>query len=99
MRQVSALFTVAAQHYDDPMGNDAKTVLTKALSLSDHDRADLAAELLASLDEPTSDSQEEVDRLWAVEIERRSSRVLSGESPGVPWAEARQRIENELAER
>ena len=81
------------------MGNEAQTLLTEALSLSDHDRADLAAELLASLDAPTSDSQEEVDRLWAVEIERRSDRVLSGESPGVLWDEARQRIESELAER
>jgi hypothetical protein len=39
------------------MGNEARTLLTKALALSDSRRADLPAELLASLDEPTFDSQ------------------------------------------
>lgn len=93
------MFTSTALHYDVPMGNDARTLLTEALELAVDDRAELAAELLASLDEPTSDSQEEVDRLWAVEIERRSNRVLTGESPGEPWDEARQRIESDLAAR
>lgn len=54
---------------------------------------------LVLLDGPTSDSQEEVDRLWAAEIGRRSNRVLSGESPGEPWDEARRRIESDLAAR
>jgi putative addiction module component (TIGR02574 family) len=81
------------------MGNDARTLLTEALELAVEDRAELAAELLASLDEPTSDSQEEVDRLWAAEIGRRSNRVLSGESSGEPWDEARRRIESDLTAR
>lgn len=93
------MFTSTALHYDVPMGNDARTLLTEALELAVDDRAELAAELLASLDEPTSDSQEEVDRLWAAEIERRSNRVLTGESPGEPWDEARRRIESDLAAR
>ena len=74
-------------------------LLTEALELAADDRAELAAELLASLDEPTSDSQEEIDRLWAGEIERRSNRVLSGESCGEPWDKARRRIESDLAAR
>lgn len=93
------MFGSSGLHYDVSMGNDARTLLAEALELADSDRADLAAELLASLDEPTSDSQQEVDRLWAVEIERRSNRVLSGESRGVPWDEARRRIESDLAAR
>lgn len=93
------MFSSSGLHYDVSMGNDARTLLAEALELADSDRADLAAELLASLDEPTSDSQQEVDRLWAVEIERRSNRVLSGESRGVPWDEARRRIESDLAAR
>jgi len=93
------MFASSGLHYAMPMGNDARTLLTEALELADDDRADLAAELLASLDEPTSDSQEEIDRLWAVEIERRSNRVLSGESRGEPWDEARRRIESDLAAR
>ncbi len=79
------------------MGNEARTLLAEALELSDQDRADLAAQLLASLDEPTSDSQEEIDRLWAIEIERRSTRFRSGESEGVPWDEVRSQIERNLA--
>ena len=89
--------TSSALNYDVLMGNDARTLRTEAFELAADDRAELAAELLASLDEPTSDSPEEVDRLWAAEIERRSNRVLSGESPGEPWDEARQRIESDLA--
>jgi hypothetical protein len=85
--------------YDVRMGKDARTLLTEALELAVDDRAELAAELLASLDEPTPDSQEEVDRLWAAEIGRRSNRVLSGESSGEPWDEARRRIESDLTAR
>jgi putative addiction module component (TIGR02574 family) len=81
------------------MGKDARTLLTEALELAVDDRAELAAELFVSLDEPTPDSQEEVDRLWAAEIGRRSNRVLSGESSGEPWDEARRRIESDLTAR
>ena len=98
-RRRQPMFTSSALHYDVPMGNDARTLLTEAFELTADDRAELAAELLASLDEPTSDSQEEIDRLWAAEIERRSNRVLSGESYGEPWDEARRRIESDLAAR
>lgn len=98
-RRRRPMFTSSALRYGAPMGDDARTLLTDALELTADDRAELAAELLASLDEPTSDSQEEIDRLWAAEIERRSNRVLSGESLGEPWDEARRRIESDLAAR
>lgn len=81
------------------MGKDARTLLTEALALCDGDRAEIAAELLASLDEPGSDSQEDVDRLWATELERRANRVVRGESRGEPWDDARGRIERDLAGR
>ena len=93
------MFTSSALNYDVLMGNDARALRTEALELAADDRAELAAELLASLDDPASDSQEETDRLWAAEIERRSNRVLSGESSGEPWDEARRRIESDLAAR
>ena len=98
-RRRQPMFTSSALHYEVPMGNDARTLLTEALELTADDRAELAAELLASFDDPASDSQEEVDRLWAAEIERRSNRVLSGESRGEPWDEVRRRIESDLAAR
>ncbi len=79
------------------MGHEARTLLSEALLLPDSDRADLAAELLASLDQPASESQEDIDRLWVTEIERRAERVLAGESHGEPWDEVRSRIERDLA--
>lgn len=85
--------------YDAMMDEAARTLLYKALVLDDRDRAHLATELLRSLDEPDSDSQEEVDRLWAIEIERRSNQLRTGSSRGVPWDEVRSRIEHTLASR
>lgn len=50
---------------------DATTrVLQQALELEPDERAALAAELLASLD--VSESEDDVQRSWAAEIERRS---------------------------
>jgi len=67
----------------------AEQILRDALQLPVEERADVAAELLASLDEPADD---DVEVAWAAEIERRARRVLSGESSGTEWAEARARI-------
>lgn len=92
-----AVSTSLPLHYDECMGNEARTLLTEALALAVSDRADLAAELLASLDEPTADSQEDIDRLWAAEIEQRAIRVLDGDSHGEPWEQVRSRIERDLA--
>jgi putative addiction module component (TIGR02574 family) len=61
-------------------------------------RAHLAAELLASLEGP-ADDPDEVEAAWAAEIESRARRVLSGESAGEPWEDARQRIETNLKKR
>jgi hypothetical protein len=61
------------------------------------DLADLAAAPVAHVDQPVSASAEEVEQLWATEIERRAERVLAGESHGEPWHEVRSRIEGGLA--
>lgn len=51
-------------------------------------------------DDRTDDEAEpSVEQLWAAEIERRSNRVLTGESLGVPWAAVKHRIEQELLAR
>jgi putative addiction module component (TIGR02574 family) len=72
-------------------------VLEEALKLSSRERADVAVELLASLDDQEWEDREEVERAWGAEIERRARQVLSGESAGSPWADVKQRIENRLA--
>jgi len=74
-----------------------ETLLQEALKLRHSKRDDLAAELLATLDEKPVDSLDEVERAWAAEIERRARHVLAGESAGVSWHEVKQRIEGRLA--
>ena len=74
-----------------------EALLQQALKLPHTERADVAAELLASLDDEPADSLEEVEKAWATEIERRARRALAGESVGVPWGEVRRRIEGRLA--
>jgi putative addiction module component (TIGR02574 family) len=76
----------------------AQELLRDALLLPPAERADLAAELLASL-EDLADDPDQVEAAWAAEIERRARRVLSGESAGEPWDEVRRRIEADLEKR
>jgi putative addiction module component (TIGR02574 family) len=74
-------------------------LLREALALPVKERADVAAQLLASLDDAAVDNPEEVETAWAEEIERRARRVLSGESAGSPWEAVRQRAEADLRRR
>jgi putative addiction module component (TIGR02574 family) len=77
------------------MSNRAQELLREALTLPSDERADVAAELLASLDEPM-ENPAEVEAAWAAETERRARRVLSGESAGEPWKDVRDRIARRL---
>jgi len=79
------------------MTAQAEALLREALALPDEDRADVAAELLASLDAPAADDPETVQSLWSQELERRAKRVLSGEATGEDWSSVRQRLDDELA--
>jgi len=71
-------------------------ILRSALELELDQRAELAVELLASLD---GASDEDAEAAWAVEIERRAARARSGEDAGRPWPEVRDRIKRSLASR
>jgi len=53
------------------------------------ERADVAAERLASLDAAETDNPAEVEAAWASEIERRARRVIAGESAGIAWEDVR----------
>jgi putative addiction module component (TIGR02574 family) len=66
------------------------------LSLPIEERADVAAELLASLDEAPPEDAAQVEAEWAREIERRARRVMSGESAGEPWGDVRARVVDRL---
>ena len=54
------------------------------MALPTEERADVVAELLASLDEPTTMDAAAVEAAWAREIEKRARRVMAGESVGEP---------------
>jgi hypothetical protein len=79
------------------VSNQARDILKEALRLPIDDRADVAAELLRSLDEVDSTlSQDEIQRRWAEEITRRANRALRGESVGRDADEVLASIESKL---
>jgi putative addiction module component (TIGR02574 family) len=75
------------------MTKTAINVLEEALSLPEHDRAEIAARLLESLDE---NSHDDLDAAWAREIDRRCEALDSGEAVTSDWNEFRARIEREV---
>jgi putative addiction module component (TIGR02574 family) len=78
------------------MSKTGQKVLDRALELGLAERAELAAELLASLDGEPDDN---VEAAWAAEIEKRAARARSGQDAGRPWAEARDRAKDGLSGR
>ena len=69
------------------MNEPAKKILDEALRLSVPQRAEVAAELLASLD---GEAEPDAEAAWAAEIEQRILRVRSGHATGRSWAEVRE---------
>jgi hypothetical protein len=70
----------------------AHELLTEALRLEAPDRAKLAAELLASLDE----QQEDVAAAWAAEIARRAEDARSEPDDEEDWRSALDEIQREV---
>lgn len=71
------------------MSESVKTVLDRALQLSEQERGEVAAHLLASLD---AEADTDVDSAWVEEIRQRLDDVRAGRSAPVPWSDARRRI-------
>lgn len=84
-RHIFGISAELADGYGKAMGKGARSLLGEALAREDGDRAVLAAELLASLDDPTFDAQEDVDRLRATGIERRSARSRTRLNQAENW--------------
>lgn len=80
------------------MTDHGDTVLREALALPADERAQVAAGLLASLDEE-HELAEDVTSSWAVEVERRARQVLTGSRPSEDWDVARNRIAGRLRNR
>jgi putative addiction module component (TIGR02574 family) len=75
-----------------------ETLLQEVLKLPVEECADVAAELLASLESVPAAEADEIEREWGAEIERRARRVLAGESLGVPWGEVKRDVRRRLTE-
>ncbi len=71
----------------------AQAVLADALRLDSKARAELATELLASLDGPADANAEAA---WNAEIDRRIEAIEAGTMRLEPWEQVKQRIEKDL---
>ena len=77
------------------MTREASRLLEEALELSVDDRAKMAAELLASLDE----QQEDVRAAWAAEIKRRLAEADADPHNDEDWRTALDDIRREVLSR
>ena len=77
------------------MTANTQKILDDALTLSAAERAELAAELLASLDETEAD----VEAAWAAEIERRAVEARQNPTDDEDWRTALAEIQREVLSR
>lgn len=77
------------------MTTNAQKVLDDALTLSASERAELAAQLLASLDE----TEAEVEAAWAAEISRRAAEARRNPTDDEDWRTALADIQREVLSR
>ena len=67
---------------------EASELLKKALALPDKERAELAANLIDSLDTTVD---EDAEAAWQEEVARRLHEVASGKVKTIPWDEVRRK--------
>ena len=70
------------------MTKEANELLQRALTLSDSERAELAGNLMASLDTVVD---EDVDAAWQAEVSRRWRDIQSGKVKTIPWGEVQRK--------
>jgi hypothetical protein len=78
------------------MSGRAQKVLTEALDLSDEERAEVALELVVSLDGP---ADPDAEGGWSAEVDRRARRVHADSGDGQDWRAVRAEIESKLRRR
>ena len=67
----------------------ADEILGSAMKLPDTVRARIAEALISSLDTP---ADQNVDRAWQIEIDKRLHEIDSGAVKCIPWEEIRDRL-------
>ena len=77
------------------MASRVRDLLREALALPVEERADVAAQLLASLDDGSEDPSA-VEAAWAAQIEQPARRVLAGGPAGTSWKDVRAAAESHL---
>jgi hypothetical protein len=77
------------------MNDQSHELLRAALLLPAAERAEVAVELLASLD---GETDSDADAAWNQEIERRARRALDGHSTGADWRLVRDELEQQLSQ-
>lgn len=75
------------------MSKAVQTVLADALRLEPDARAEVAAELLASLDGP---ADPDAEAAWDAEIDRRVEAIGAGAIRLESWADVKRRIERDV---
>jgi putative addiction module component (TIGR02574 family) len=75
------------------MTKTAEAVLAEALRLDVKTRAEIASELLASLDGPADPDAEQA---WAAEIDRRVKALEAGTEPLESWDDVKRRIASQV---
>jgi hypothetical protein len=78
------------------MAMKSEELLREALALSEVERADLATELLVSLESLADEDPSVASSLWGTEIERRARRVVAGSAESQDWKIVRQRLVDTL---
>ena len=89
LRPESCRFFLNFQAYTFAMTERSIELLQKALSLTEEERADIAASLLNSLD-TTPDPNAEAR--WQEEISCRTSALDSGQAKTIPWPEVQSQV-------
>lgn len=72
--------------------SSAINVRTAAMQLDRQERADLARQLIASLDEDVDTAGDDVEAAWLDEVERRLSDAEGGTAKFEPWKIVEERI-------
>lgn len=71
------------------MEQSSQSILDQALKLPPNERAEVAEQLIQSL-EPPADG--EVEQAWQQEIQQRLSEITSGVAKTIPWEEVQRRL-------
>ncbi|NGZ96974.1 MAG: addiction module antitoxin RelB [Nitrospira sp. WS110] len=71
------------------MTDKTQVIVEQALKLSPNERAEVAEQLIASLDEALDTG---VEQAWQEEVQRRLGQIERGEVKMIPWEEVQRRL-------